>query len=62
MLTCPPIIKILLICLGMLALTRLRVRLGLAIILGGVGLNALAGHTPIEVLVGLGAALKQSCL
>ncbi|MBU4201201.1 MAG: DUF401 family protein [Verrucomicrobia bacterium] len=62
MLNCPPILKILAIFLGMLALTRFRVPLGLAIILGGVGLNAWAGHTPIEVLISLGAALKQSYL
>lgn len=62
MLTCPPILKILLVFLGMLALTKLRVPLGLAIILGGIGLNAWAGHTPGEVLAALGSALKPGSL
>lgn len=62
MLTCPPILKILTIFLAMLLLTRFRVPLGAAIILGGLGLNVWAGHAPSEVLGALGAALAQSYL
>lgn len=62
MLTFPPILKILTVFLGMLLLTRLRISLGFAIILGGIGLNFWAGYTPIEVLANLATALKQGYL
>jgi len=62
MLTFPPILKILTVFLGMLLLSRFRIPLGCAIILGGIGLNFWAGRAPDEVLVSLGAALRQSYL
>ncbi len=68
MLNCPPILKILAIFMGMLALTRIRlpagagVPLGGAIILGGLVLHAWSGHAPAEVLASLISALKQGSL
>ena len=60
--TFPPILKILAVFLGMLLLTRFRIPLGCAIIMGGIGLNLWAGHAPNAVLASLGAALRQSYL
>ncbi|MBN1675975.1 MAG: DUF401 family protein [Kiritimatiellae bacterium] len=53
----PAVAKILLVFAGMLSLSRLRIPLGLAILVGGAALYAWAGHTPLEVVQALGAAL-----
>jgi integral membrane protein (TIGR00529 family) len=56
----PAIAKILIVFASVLALTRLRLPLGVALILGGVALNAWAGLTAADTAVNLGRSLAAS--
>jgi len=58
----PAIVKILVVFAGMLALARLRVPLGLALIVGSATLNLWAGATPAETMLTLWRALFESDL
>ncbi|MBT3191851.1 MAG: DUF401 family protein [Verrucomicrobia bacterium] len=55
----PAVVKILIVFVSMLALARLKVQLGLALILGGVALNLWAGLPVGETLINLAAALTD---
>ncbi len=56
----PAIAKILIVFVSMLALTRLKIQLGLALVLGGVALNFWAGMPFLVTLANLGHALTSS--
>lgn len=58
----PAVVKILGVFFGILVISRLRVSLGLAIILGAVVLNLWAGRLPGEILASLGSGLIQPYL
>jgi integral membrane protein (TIGR00529 family) len=54
----PAIAKILIVFFLMLAATRVRLQLGLALLLGGLGLNLWAGCSPVVCLMNLVGVLK----
>jgi integral membrane protein (TIGR00529 family) len=56
----PPILTILLVFAATLALTRIKVPLGLALMLGGIALNAFAGRPAMAIAESLGAAFSTS--
>lgn len=58
----PAIIKILIVFFSMLALARLKLPMGLAILLGGLALNVWSGLAPCAVLANLGSAFAQPSL
>jgi hypothetical protein len=58
----PAIVKILIVFAAMLFLARLRIPLGLALVVGGVGLNVWAGQTFPAALGNLGRSLAGSDL
>lgn len=62
MIALPAVAKILVVFVGMLVISRVRVRMGLAIILGSIVLNLWAGQAPEEILASLGSGLKQPYL
>ena len=58
----PSVAKILIVFLGMLSLLRIRIPMGIAIILGAIALNFWAGQLPGKILASLGAGLCQTYL
>lgn len=54
-----PLLKILLVFAGMLALTRFRVHLGLALVMGGVALGLWADRGILQTAIDLGSALTH---
>jgi uncharacterized protein len=55
----PAIAKILIVFASMLVLSRVRVQLGLALVLGGIALNLWAGLPVVDTLTNLAAALSD---
>ena len=56
----PAILQILIVFAAMLALNRLKVPLGLALVIGGAGLGLWSGRAPADVLGDLGRAVQSS--
>ncbi len=55
----PAVAKILGVFFGMLLLSKLRVRIGIAVLAGALSLNFLAGHPPEAALIALGYGLRR---
>ncbi len=58
----PAIVRILAVFFGMLLLSRLRVRIGIAVLAGAVSLNFVAGAPPEQLITTLGSALARPYL